>query len=623
MKYFSAAFSAVCSMMFLGITPVWTPMAHAQGSVSFGGLDSFLEENQLEEATKRYTSVLVSFYPEQATRLGFTGANDKLNVRTAQQSAMALAALYPVKTALEKINLQKISDSKRLDYALLLNAVNTSIWEEEQNRFLNNPLYYAQALESVYDLLLQPKTNPAQLRLQVKARLAAWPTVAEQAEKNLRNPSAFLAKLAMDKTYNAQLAADSLEPILSYNMTDEYEINEQKRLIASARQSADKLFELFKKFSEQENSQDFRLGEETYSRLLDLHYQYHKPLEQLLADTDKYLQETQATLSQTMKPFLERARQGITAKSAKADNALGLETLPSLTPETSAEKNGSENASQKSATDFWVAARPLFMAEIDETPLLTIQRDAAEAQNFLVAQGTLPPAKITFTATELPLYYAYFQPYVFRGGNNQPAFFLRVPAGPTALRQEIFDQDFNAPARKILVSSQLVPGAYYRVMQGGKDSTVRRLYPAKSLVNGWIAYAKQLAKDEGYLSSDEDLLFFAWDEYRQALAAWTDVRLHARRLTLDEAQTVLTNLHGFSTQQADDMLAQIAEHPGYAVSYVTGKMTLENLHQKFRKKMKKSFKEADFNAWLFQTGNILPDSLEGEITRLSKAASLK
>ena len=50
MKYFSAAFSAVCSMMFLGITPVWTPMAHAQGSVSFGGLDSFLEENQLEEA---------------------------------------------------------------------------------------------------------------------------------------------------------------------------------------------------------------------------------------------------------------------------------------------------------------------------------------------------------------------------------------------------------------------------------------------------------------------------------------------------------------------------------------------------------------------------------------------
>ena len=107
MKYFSAAFSAVCCMMFLGITPVWTPMAHAQGSVSFGGLDSFLEENQLEEATKRYTSVLVSFYPEQATRLGFTGANDKLNVRTAQQSAMALAALYPVKTALEKINLQK------------------------------------------------------------------------------------------------------------------------------------------------------------------------------------------------------------------------------------------------------------------------------------------------------------------------------------------------------------------------------------------------------------------------------------------------------------------------------------------------------------------------------------
>ena len=80
----------------------------------------------------------------------------------------------------------------------------------------------------------------------------------------------------------------------------------------------------------------------------------------------------------------------------------------------------------------------------------------------------------------------------------------------------------------------------------------------------------------------------------------------------------LTQQHGLTDEQAEALIKKITMQPGEAVSYSIGLNALEQAHQKFSKKYGKKFNEADFNAKLFQIGNVPPYLLEQELTRLYK-----
>ena len=197
-------------------------------------------------------------------------------------------------------------------------------------------------------------------------------------------------------------------------------------------------------------------------------------------------------------------------------------------------------------------------------------------------------------------------------------FFWRVPTGNERAQQEQFDQDFNVPARKVMISSQLVPGRYYQAQATLGNSQIRRLYPSVSLLNGWSAYAKRLAKKAGYLSTEEELAYLAWDEYLQTLAAYTDAKLHTQQFTYADALDFLIQTHGLNQEQAERIVKDCAARPGEAISYLAGLDALENAYRKYSKKSGRKFNEEDFYAKLFQIGNVPPDRLDKELSRLYK-----
>ena len=255
--------------------------------------------------------------------------------------------------------------------------------------------------------------------------------------------------------------------------------------------------------------------------------------------------------------------------------------------------------------------------------LQTLADEAQAAKDFLTMQGAFAKQAIDFNLSPLPQYESYTQAYLFVppfGNQLTPRsdFLVRIPSGNATAQQEQWNQDFNAPARKLMISGELVPGRYYQAQNNLKNSTVRRLYPSASMQNGWAAYAKRLAKEKGYITLDEELLFLAWDEYLHALAAFVDAKLQTRQYSYADAMTLLTQMHGLNEDQAENILKQISAEPGQAVSYFIGLDALENAHRNFSKKYGKKFNEADFNAKLFQVGNVPPSLLEKELTRLYK-----
>lgn len=596
--------------------------ANAQTGFDFGNIDFLLTDNALDDAANRYASVTLTSEPERAGRLGFTSANAKLNDRSPRAQAAQLAALRTVRNALDEISAKQLSPSKRADLTLLKEAMDDDIFALQQHRAESDPLYYAEALDAVYDVVLKPVSSPRRQRADLTARLNDLKNVADQAEKNLANPSAFLARLAMERTYYAYISFDELVNILVQDAEDDIAAAQIKNQANEAKRSIKRMFDLFKEQSQQESAADFRLGKEAYAEILKNRYQTTAPLAKLEKRFAQDFLSAQKQLAKTLEPFA----QNVSANEDEVTVIDGLNNQP-IVEEQKKEPAKKEKKAKKgkfippTAQDFYTVAKRITQApaETDLPALLT--QEANQLAALLTDNGLLPAGQVAFTVKPLPQYYAYTQSDLFLppfGNNARSDFFIRQPFGNRRAQAEQLVRDYNTPTRKLLTAQELVPGRFYQTAKTAGLSAARRFYPAQSMADGWNEYALKLASEAGYIVTDDELLFLAWHNYRRAAAALVDMRLQSRQYSYNDAMDFLVGENGFTQEDAEALIKESALNPGKAVGYAAGLDALESARAKYAKKLGKKFSLADFHTKVLKAGNVSPNELADELERLYK-----
>ena len=596
--------------------------ANAQTGFDFGNIDFLLTDNALDDAANRYASVTLTSEPERAGRLGFTSANAKLNDRSPRAQAAQLAALRAVRNALDEISAKQLSPSKRADLTLLKESMDDDIFALQQHRTESDPLYYAEALDAVYDVVLKPVSSPRRQRADLTARLNDLKNVADQAEKNLANPSAFLARLAMEKTYYAYISFDELVDILVQDAEDDIAAAQIKNQANAAKRSIKKMFDLFKEQSQQESAADFRLGKEAYAEILKNRYQTTEPLAKLEKRFAQDFLSAQKQLAKALEPFA----QDVSANEDEVTVIDGLNNQP-IVEEQKKEPAKKEKKAKKgkfvppTAQDFYTVAKRITQApaETDLPALLT--QEANQLAVLLTDNGLLPAGQVAFTVKPLPQYYAYTQSDLFLppfGNNARSDFFIRLPFGNRRAQAEQLVRDYNTPTRKLLTAQELVPGRFYQTAKTAGLSAARRFYPAQSMADGWNEYALKLAGEAGYIVTDDELLFLAWHNYRRAAAALVDMRLQSRQYSYNDAMDFLVGENGFTQEDAEALIKESALNPGKAVGYAAGLDALERARAKYAKKLGKKFSLADFHTKVLKAGNVSPNELADELERLYK-----
>lgn len=596
--------------------------ANAQTGFDFGNIDFLLTDNALDDAANRYASVTLTSEPERAGRLGFTSANAKLNDRSPRAQAAQLAALRAVRNALDEISAKQLSPSKRADLTLLKESMDDDIFALQQHRAESDPLYYAEALDAVYDVVLKPVSSPRRQRADLTARLNDLKNVADQAEKNLANPSAFLARLAMEKTYYAYISFDELVNILIQDAEDDIAAAQIKNQANEAKRSIKRMFDLFKEQSQQESAADFRLGKEAYAEILKNRYQTTEPLAKLEKRFAQDFLSAQKQLAKALEPFA----QDVSANEDKVTVIDGLNNQP-IVEEQKKEPAKKEKKAKKgkfvppTAQDFYTVAKRITQApaETDLPALLT--QEANQLAALLTDNGLLPAGQVAFTVKPLPQYYAYTQSDLFLppfGNNARSDFFIRLPFGNRRAQAEQLVRDYNTPTRKLLIAQELVPGRFYQTAKTAGLSAARRFYPAQSMADGWNEYALKLASEAGYIVTDDELLFLAWHNYRRAAAALVDMRLQSRQYSYNDAMDFLVGENGFTQEDAEALIKESALNPGKAVGYAAGLDALESARAKYTKKLGKKFSLADFHTKVLKAGNVSPNELADELERLYK-----
>lgn len=582
----------------------------------FEDIDSLLEENTLTDVSNRYAAVLQNYLPERAFRLGYDSASGQLNPRTAVSDGHTERALKNVRERLNDVRSANLSAAKQTDYKLLQNALENDIRRAALVRTQNDPLYYTEAFDALYDIYLSDGLPPARKRADLAARMAALEDASRQAEQNLSNPSAFLAQLAMEKTYYAYLSFDELGDFLIQGAPDDFELAQARQNTRDAKRAVKRMFDLFKRLSQEENGRDFRLGETAYAKLLRQEYQIPDDPSKLLKRAEANTRAARQNFSAALEPFLEQ-------KEAEEDVTL----VEDLNGEPKAEnkkkpikkkKTKKDKPVQRSAQDFYAVANRVFHAPEETDFAAALQTQAAQWTETLAQKNVWPASSPQINVRPMPQYFAYTQAALLRPPylGNAPELLLRLPAGNALARQEQLKRDFNTPALKLLTAKQLLPGGYYQNAAGRKWSVWRKAYPAVTTANGWREYAAELAKEQNLLVTDEDLACLAWDAYPRALAAELDIKLQTKRFSYTDALNYLVKENGFEQTDAENMLKELARRPGEALSRQYGLETWWNVREKFRKKQGKKFNLADFHQKALQTGNVPPAELEKEINRL-------
>lgn len=585
----------------------------AQAGFASGDISAILEDNSLHDVTTRYTSVLTYFFPEEATRLGFTSGNHLLNNRSQQTDMQALQALTAVRSSLEQINARGLSASKRAEHTLLVESVNRLIWELNQNRLANNPLYYTQALDAVFDLLLQPVSQDQvrKLRTDLLSRVSSLPTVVKQAKENLTEVPPLLARLAMEKTYYAYLSFDEVDEIISKGAAlsnDPRDIDQANQTIAQAKNSIRELFDFFKMLSQEQETAytpDFRLGAEAYaSRLANVYQISPKPgtLENTLsAGFDK----AQHVLFDALRPF------DLSADSEDVTVVEGLNGIPLQRKADKAVKSSSASTYTPPMANQFYAISSQLVSTFKLGQVLDSFSKQAHALSARLVKKHVLPVNVAFNLLALPAYFAYQQAYLMVPSYD--AFWLRLPSGNQLKQEEMLQRDFTEPAYKMLISQELIPGRYYQTHL--TKSAVRRLFGNPTLQNGWTLYALQLANQQGYLITDEEQLFLAWNNYLVSLLALVDYRLNTLQYSYEDAIKFLSENNGFPADEATDLVNRVVRAPGEVVSYVMGQDQWQQMAQLYLKKTKDPNRVTDM---LLQVGNVSPVDLESELKRVYK-----
>ena len=583
-------------------------------TVDFANIDAIMEDNSLRDASNRYTSVMAFFFPESTTRLGMTLSNKQLNMRTQEREKQAAQALESVQADTNNINPKLLSPAKQMDYDLFAHQLNQTQWELTQNRLTRNPVYYADALDAIYDLYLRTQDNPRQRNNDVLARLTALPQTAQEAKTNLVTIPPYLAQFAMEKAYYAYLSIDEIINGLVADAPDEFAAQTIQQRALTGKQAIKDLFDLFKDQSQQENQADFRLSKETYKQLLEKRYGLNNPLDKISTELEKNFDVSQHALADALYPFEKTAEDE--AVTVIEDGEEGVTVEEPKEPAKPAKKEKRIYIAP-TANQFYAIAQTFTVPETDDLiGLLT--REANDLADYL-AQGTLIPAlNGGISIKPLPPYYAYRMPYLFIGQEGFMDFFLREPSGNALAKQEILAKDFNDPMRKVFIAQNLVPGRYYQAKQMENLSRERRYYPVETLQNGWKAFALDLARESGYLLTDEELLAAAWADYYRAISALVDLRLQTRQYSFADAINFLVNENGFTQEQAEELVRATVQNPGADVSAVLGEKTLQQVYKEYSKKIGKKMSQADVISLLLQAGNVAPDQLAKEVKRLEK-----
>ena len=529
-----------------------------------GGAIATTPDLQFAGVAKTYFEQYLSTHPEAATQLGdhrFDARSNDLSKKGVTRDAKLYRETL---IALERIPLEKLSPAYRIDYRMLRDDLNASLFSiQVLKEYEWDPLGYNPA-QGVY-LLLARNFAPLPTRLAaVQARLDAFPAKLAAAKANLKNPPRIHTETAIQQNQGAiSLVRDELEIYLK-------DAPAMKPKLAASRARAIAALDEYGKWLQKDllprSTRDFRLGADKYRRKLRFALDSEIAPEAILRNAEADLVATQNGMYDTALPLYHQFF------ADKADAAI-------------------------KEMDHKALIRAVLTKLADDHPnndnvVKLAEQDLAEATAFVREKNllTLPgePVKIiVMPEFQRGVAVAYCDPAGALEKNGETFYAISpTPADWSPAQVKSHFREYNRSMLKDLTVHEAMPGHYVQLAIANKATAptlARSVIYSGTFAEGWGTYAEQMMVEAGYGGAPVKMQQLKM-RLRLIINAIIDQKIHAGSMSETEAMDLMIQ-EGFQEErEAAGKWRRALLTSTQLSTYYVGNIEVNNIRRDFEAK---------------------------------------
>ena len=475
------------------------------------------QDDRFVAVAESYIEEFLERYPEYATALGDHRYDGRLNDYTAAGVASGLQWNKRYLEELAAIDPARLGAANAIDYEILRNYVEFSIWSSEVLREHEwNPMRYGVG-DALYSLLAR-EFAPLEERLQsLHQRLEEIPAALSAARENLTDPPRIHTETAMRQNEGAiALVSKNLDEFLALAPDMEEEL-------APAREAALQALEEHGRWMREEllprSNRSFRIGEEKYRAKLAYTLHSDLSMEEILERALRRLDELQDELYSTALPLYREHRPDAGADALADRPAVIRAVLDMLADSHPTDSSIVEDAKQDLAevTEF---TRESKIVSVPDEPLQIIvmpefRRGVSTA--YCDSPGPLEENGETFYAIS------------------------PTPQDWTPERKLSFYREYNDFMLQDLTVHEAIPGHYLQLAHSNRlqaPTMIRSIFSSGTFIEGWAVYSEQVMVERGFGGARfkmQQLKMLT----RAVINAVLDQKIHAGSMTEQEAMDMM------------------------------------------------------------------------------------
>ena len=537
-----------------------------------------------------YIEKYLKMHPETATSLGDHRYDDQLDDYSTAGVSAELDLYKTYLGALRKIDPANLDRVNRVDYEILLNHLEGSIFRLETLREYEwNPLYYNIG-GPIYDLVARDFAPLGERLRSVKARLEVVPRVAAMAKANLKNPPRVHTETAiLQNKGTIALIRGGLDEFVAKAPGLESEL-------ADAREKAAAALEYYGSWLENDllprSNGEFRIGGERFRDKLRFTLHSDLTMEEILRRAEADLRTTQAEMFETAAPLYRLYFPG----QPLDDSPDGRKkTVKAVLDRLADARPTNETIVDRAGVCLDACAK--FVSENDlvrvpEEPIKLIvmpefQRGVAVA--YCDSPGPLEPESDTFFAIS------------------------PTPADWPEERVTSFFREYNDYMLHDLTVHEAMPGHYLQLAHANRfkaPTLVRSVFASGPFVEGWATYSEQLMVEKGYGGPEMKMQQLKM-RLRMIVNAIIDQKIHTAGMTEPEAMALMMD-EGFQEEgEAAGKWRRACLTSTQLSTYYVGNIEVSDIRKSYEKRQGAAFSFRKFHDELLSFGSPPPKFVRG------------
>ena len=244
---------------------------------------------------------------------------------------------------------------------------------------------------------------------------------------------------------------------------------------------------------------------------------------------------------------------------------------------------------------------PTFEKALEHT-----QTEADRAKEFIKSHNlaSFPQEKLVIVETPSHLIHtvpsaAYYEPPYF--GGIQPGIFLVTPSQ---------DKEGSGGSSYTVISNTMVhevyPGHHLDCVCNNEFAPLPRLLGfSLETIEGWAHYCEEMMYQEGFYKDPKNAksLIIGAQLFR-AMRVILDIQLHCKQRTIEDAIKMLMNVLAMDETIAEAEILRYTSTPSYNLSYLIGKLLIEDLRREVEEKMGSNFSLKFFHDTILRSGDL-------------------